>query len=223
MEKTLKSDIAYEMIRDLILSGKLLPGTRLVICELEEKLGLGKGPIRDALMRLGKSGLVENIPYKGAVVKPLPSLNEIKCFYNLRLIAERTLALEAMKKITDQDLIDLEALIEQTRQKQNADSEFFKLDRAFHIKLYSIAKQEHLEDIVNTIMDHIEVFLCSYLYTYYDRNKIIDGHQQILAAIRAKDERLLMQAMKKNILIGLVFVNRYLSKLSWTRISPGNS
>ena len=64
----IKSLTAYEMIRDMILSGEALPGTRLVLTELEEKTGVGRGPIRDALMRLDKSGLVQNIPYKGAVV-----------------------------------------------------------------------------------------------------------------------------------------------------------
>ena len=46
------------MIRNMILSGEALPGTRLVLTELEEKMGVGRGPIRDALMRLDKSGLV---------------------------------------------------------------------------------------------------------------------------------------------------------------------
>ena len=58
----IKSLTAYEMIRNMILSGEALPGTRLVLTELEEKMGVGRGPIRDALMRLDKSGLVQNIP-----------------------------------------------------------------------------------------------------------------------------------------------------------------
>ena len=49
----IKSLTAYEMIRNMILSGEALPGTRLVLTELEEKMGVGRGPIRDALMRLG--------------------------------------------------------------------------------------------------------------------------------------------------------------------------
>ena len=61
----IKSLTAYEMIRDMILSGEALPGTRLVLTELEEKMGVGRGPIRDALMRLDKSGLVQNIPIRG--------------------------------------------------------------------------------------------------------------------------------------------------------------
>ena len=47
---TIKSLAAYDLIRDMILSGEALPGTRLVLVDLEKKLGVGRGPIRDALI-----------------------------------------------------------------------------------------------------------------------------------------------------------------------------
>ena len=75
---TVKSLSAYNLIRELILKGELLPGSRLVLTELEEKLNIGRGPIREALMRLDRSGLVQNIPYKGALVAPLPSFREMQ-------------------------------------------------------------------------------------------------------------------------------------------------
>ena len=75
---TIKSLQAYNLIRELILQGELLPGTRLVLADLEEKLNVGRGPIREALMRLDRSGLIQNLPYKGAVVAPLPSVREIQ-------------------------------------------------------------------------------------------------------------------------------------------------
>jgi len=52
-------------------------GYHLVLTELEAELGIGRGPIREALMRLDKSGLVKNIPFKGAVVANPPSRREI--------------------------------------------------------------------------------------------------------------------------------------------------
>ena len=79
---TIKSLAAYDLIRDMILSGEALPGTRLVLVDLEKKLGVGRGPIRDALMRLDKSGLVQNIPYKGAIVMMPPSSKEIEHIFD---------------------------------------------------------------------------------------------------------------------------------------------
>lgn len=61
-----KSRIAYDKIRKLILTGKKKPGARLVLAELERELDMGRGPVREALMRLDSSGLVHNIPLQRA-------------------------------------------------------------------------------------------------------------------------------------------------------------
>lgn len=79
-----KSSIAYDMIREMILNGTALPGTRLILMDLEKELGVGRGPIRDALLLLDKSGLVQNIPYKGAIVMLPPSLKEMELIYEQR-------------------------------------------------------------------------------------------------------------------------------------------
>lgn len=72
-KSTIKSLIAYKMIRDGILSGEFLPGSRLILSELEQKLGLGRGPIRDALMRLDRSGLSRTSLSRGPLSnRPLP-------------------------------------------------------------------------------------------------------------------------------------------------------
>ena len=56
----MKSIVAYDAIKDKILVGEKLPGTRLILSELEVELGIGRVPIREALMRLDRSGLVRN-------------------------------------------------------------------------------------------------------------------------------------------------------------------
>jgi len=110
-ESSPKSTVAYQKIRNLILSGNKLPGTRLVVMDLEQELGLGRGPIRDALIQLGQSGLVQVIPYKGAVVSILPSDEELDQIYDLRVELETFMAVAAMEKATDAVLADMEALL----------------------------------------------------------------------------------------------------------------
>jgi len=214
---TLQSDVAYEKIRDLIFSREVFPGAHLVISELEKKFGLGRGPIRDALMRLSKSGLVENIPYRGAMVKFFPSLIEIECFYTIRVKAEQILAVEAMKNITAEDIQALQENIDKGRGYPGSVSQYFKIDREFHKQLYRIANLRHLEDVVDTIMDHIDVFLSLYLYSSIDKRTIATQHQEILDALEAKDKKRLNDAVKKNVLIGLVFLKRYFSRLETTK------
>ncbi|MEI3478885.1 MAG: GntR family transcriptional regulator [Bilophila sp.] len=79
-KSTIKSLIAYKMIRDGILSGEFLPGSRLVLSELEQKLGLGRGPIRDALMRLDRWGLSRTSPSREPSSKRLPPFRNWNTF-----------------------------------------------------------------------------------------------------------------------------------------------
>ena len=109
-KSSMKSLMAYEKIRNMILKGQKLPGTRLIIADLEKELGIGKGPIREALMRLDRSGLVKNIPYKGVEVATTPTPREILYIYQLRKDLESNVAVAALENITDSDICDLEEL-----------------------------------------------------------------------------------------------------------------
>ena len=54
-------------------------------------------------MRLDRSGIVKNIPYKGAIVATPPSRKEILHIYDLRADLEAKLAVEAIDNLTDED------------------------------------------------------------------------------------------------------------------------
>ena len=56
----------YERVRDEIVSGALRPGEQLVEARIAADLGVSKTPVREALIRLQRDGLVEIEPYRGA-------------------------------------------------------------------------------------------------------------------------------------------------------------
>ena len=64
-------EYAYQSLRGLILTGKLLGGTRLNQDELARRLNISRTPIRQAVLRLENEGLVVNRPNRGAVVTTL--------------------------------------------------------------------------------------------------------------------------------------------------------
>jgi len=207
---SMKSLIAYEKIRDIILTGEKLPGTRLVISELEKELGLGKGPIREALMRLDRSGLVKNIPYKGAMVAKPPSRKEIVVIFNLRIQLEIQLAAEAMYHISADQIAKLEELHEMM---VSGEEDFYSLDRKFHSVINEASKLPHLYSIVGKLIEAVETFLTLYSQEISDRHKFSQEHKRILEAIKSKDEKELNEALTINIKSGLSVVERTLSRL----------
>ena len=202
---TIKSLAAYDLIRDMILSGEALPGTRLVLVDLEKKLGVGRGPIRDALMRLDKSGLVQNIPYKGAIVMMPPSSKEIEHIFNLRIQ-------EDMQQATAEDMDRLEQLAGDLADTRDADF-FFHKDRDFHLQLYSLSRMHHLLAVDSHLLDYVEGFLNTRRYSPEDISLFIQQHKDILTAMREKDEEKLMEAMRRNILVGLELMQDEMKRL----------
>ncbi|MGD8150752.1 GntR family transcriptional regulator [Ornithinimicrobium sp. Y1694] len=69
--RTLLRDRAYEVLRDAIVDGTLAPGEQLREAELQEWIGVSRTPIREALMRLERSGLVVTRPGRSTTVVPL--------------------------------------------------------------------------------------------------------------------------------------------------------
>lgn len=70
-KRTLLRNEVYESIRDAIISGQFAPGERLKDPELEAWLGVSRTPIREALLRLERAGLIIATPGRATVVAPL--------------------------------------------------------------------------------------------------------------------------------------------------------
>lgn len=82
-ENTNPSRSAYQMLRDEILRGDLMPGERLRVSALNERYQLGLTPLREALVRLSSEGLVMNEANRGASVRPI-SLAELHDLFSTR-------------------------------------------------------------------------------------------------------------------------------------------
>ncbi len=201
-----KSSIAYEMIREMILNGTALPGTRLILMDLENELNVGRGPIRDALLLLENSGLVQNIPYKGAIVMLPPSLQEMELIYEQRKHIESALAREALLKANNKDLDKLNKIASEMEKRSKEENYFFHLDRNFHRVLYSISNMPHLQAIVEHLMDFVQIFLTDRKYSEEQIEIVNKQHKIIIQAIQKKDVKLLQKTIEENIMIGLEFV-----------------
>lgn len=208
---TIKSLQAYALIRELILQGELLPGMRLVLADLEEKLNMGRGPIRDALMRLDRSGLIQNLPYKGAVVAAPPGVREIEYMYDVRVQLECLLATEAMRHAEKADLDELEGLL--LVMAESGGTTLLQSDRNFHHALCRPARMPHLLNTASGLVDHAEIFLNSRCCGVLDQKTLMEQHRDILQAFRRKDELSLCESLKKNILTGLELIRQEMERM----------
>jgi len=71
VSRSLLRDDAYRAIRDAIVDGTLAPGERLNDGDLTEWLGVSRTPVREALARLERAGLVQTKPGRHTIVSPV--------------------------------------------------------------------------------------------------------------------------------------------------------
>ena len=99
-------DRVVTSLRDLITSGQLKPGTRLVETDLASRLGVSRGPLREALRDLVQEGLIESVPYKGMTVAPT-RLEDLRELLSLRATLEQFAFRLVWKQRSDESLADL--------------------------------------------------------------------------------------------------------------------
>lgn len=100
-------DNTYKDLKNLILSGKIKPGERLLYSELVDKLGVSQTPIREAFTRLENDGYLVTIKRKGTFVREV-SEKDIKEIFQIREMLEALAARLVCRTATEEDILELE-------------------------------------------------------------------------------------------------------------------
>src|SRR6185295_61817 len=101
-----------ERLLDGILTGRYAPDSRIVETQLARELGTSQAPVREALRGLEALGVVEITPFRGARVRR-PTRRELLEAYAVRTSLESLGARLAVPRLTDDDLEELAACVEE--------------------------------------------------------------------------------------------------------------
>lgn len=180
---------AYDRIRQDIILCKLAPGQKLSARLLEESLGLGRTPVREALVRLGQEGLVSTIPQSGTYVSKISMQSAENALY-MREHLECSVAMECCARIDQTGCETLEGILAlQDKALHNRDSAaFYVHDNAFHKELYHIAGRDQVWDWVQSCNTDLQRF--RWLRTQVEELDWADIERQhiaLYAAISNKD------------------------------------
>ena len=105
-------DRAYEAIRDAILELTLRPGQQVAVNQLADLLRVSRTPVRDAMLRLQREGLMTVVPHKGAYVSRI-SVQDVQDIFELRILLERYAARIAATRMTAEDRARIEETMQQ--------------------------------------------------------------------------------------------------------------
>jgi len=131
-----------DSLRERILSGEFEEGDALVQDVIAEEYQVSRMPVREALRQLEAYGLVSMPTHKGAVVTGIPT-EEVQELFELRALLESDLLRRAIPRMTDQDITDARAIVDdlEASYHQNDMASWGRLNWAFHRRLYAPANR----------------------------------------------------------------------------------
>ncbi len=137
------TDRAYVAVEELIVTLELKPGSLLSEQALVERLGIGRTPVREALQRLAREGLVVIRPRKGVVVAEINIPKHLKML-EVRRELERLMARKAAERATPQQRDAFRKLSTEMRSAvEDADDlAFIRLDAEFNSLINETAGNE---------------------------------------------------------------------------------
>lgn len=135
---------AYRLLEERIVTLQLRPGEFLSEYALVSQLGLGRTPIREALQRLAREGLVLILPRKGILVAPADPEKQLLVL-EVRRELERLLCRSAAKRATPEQLGRLRDIAKgmDVAAKANDDLAFMRLDRDLNLLVIEAAHNEY--------------------------------------------------------------------------------
>lgn len=208
-----KEILAYNFIKDKILSLEYEPGQPLRETELSNEMGMSRTPIRVALTSLTADGFVEELGARTNIVSRVTADSFIQ-IYQIREALEMLCASVAPYRWNDEkELEDLKNVLSEMTQMSREPAvnshKFLSADREFHAML---AKMTRNDLLVNEMMNIYDLYWrYNYYSLFYNRaNRIVQEHNQILIAVSQRDVALAKEAMhnhlspaKDDIMIGL--------------------
>ena len=189
-------------LMDWIMDGKLKMGEKLNTEELARQLGVSRMPIREALKSLEKMGLAESIPYVGVKLVSLEQ-EDVLQIYLMRQLLEPLAAGEACKKITEEQIHELEEIHKEYVTIVEADEIYAKKlylqNRKFHFAIYSISEMDRVCAMIESLWDTLSFFKLIYgrdvIKNTNGAKNMIAEHQGYIDALKDRDAERLKKSL----------------------------
>lgn len=191
----------YQLLREAILSGKLVPGQQITEPGIANQLKVSRTPVREAMRMLELENLIINLPRRGAFVCGIKSKKEIDDIFRVRIILEGLASELAAQKISPDQVAKLKQQSEQIAEclEKNDLKRCIAIDTAFHQIIYEASENEYLQRFLDNLFDQITRFRMSSLDDDGRMKEALVEHQKLVAAIEANDSVLAGEIAKKHI------------------------
>jgi DNA-binding GntR family transcriptional regulator len=205
LQKGWRHKDAVGLLREMILSGELPPGSRLRELAVSERLGMSRTPVREAFRTLAAEGLVNLLPNRSVVVSELDTTESVDVFSVLGAL-ESLAARQACERMTEEEIETLRSLqAELERHFVDMDRRAYtETNRAIHRLVVRGSRNSSLMLAWQMILPRAER---ARTLISVDRARwaaALEEHRKIYAALVKRDAQLLSTLMEDHFARGVI-------------------
>lgn len=193
-------EIAYETLKHAIITGEIAAGIRIVETEYANKLHISRTPLREALRKLERDGLVEYVIRRGVVVRAF-TIEDVEEIYTIRNVLEMLTLPAIIKNVTPRDIKSLRDKL-QEMDRMMAEGNIEKLSvlaRSFHDQLTAISGLKRILRVIQGQDEYIHRFSALSIAKDTRRGEAHQEHHHILDMVESKNLEGLEAVMRRHI------------------------
>lgn len=193
-------DIAYEILKQAIITGELPAGYRIVETVYANKLHISRTPLREAFRKLELDGLVSCEVRRGVIVRAF-TIEDIEEIYGIRNALMTLITPSIIENITDEDLKELEDILSvMDISERDADSAALAVqNRQFHRKIEHISNKKRILRVIDSQEEYIIRFSALAIASIVRRTSAHQEHRLMLTYLRERNEEKFADLMQRHL------------------------
>lgn len=188
MESRPIREIAYEVLKQAIISGEIPAGERIVETDYAERLHISRTPLREALRKLERDGLVEYVLRRGVVVRAF-TVEDVEEIYTIRNSLEMLTLPRIIANVTDEHIADLKRRLAEMDELMASDDVegISPLARSFHDAITAISGQYRILRVIEGQDEFIRRFSAMAIRQENRRSSAHREHHELVALLEKRD------------------------------------
>ena len=188
--------VVQQEIERAILQGEYAPGSKLIEATLAEKMGVSRGPVREAFRMLEEAGLVRNEKNRGVFVRDIP-IDEAVEIFDLRAAMDELVGRKLAADISSAQLKEIRTLVDAMEKAVKAEDarHYHLLNLKFHDRLVEMTGNRKLTSIYRKLIKELSLFRRLNLADGWLLPVSAGEHRQIIKAIASGDADVAGRAM----------------------------
>jgi DNA-binding GntR family transcriptional regulator len=186
-------------IAQWILTGELSAGQKLTEQEIAARLGVSRGPVREALRALAEEGLIQIEPNRGAFVRKV-DFNEAIEIHDVYSALEELATRSAARSLSGAQVEELKALVAAMDAAAEAEDleRYYALNLSFHQRLVEASGNQRLLSIYSRLLNELHLFRRFGLMQRGQMRRSNHEHHRILEKVAAGDPEGAAEAMRRH-------------------------